>query len=167
MGYRWPSDTAFTRQVLTVEDKDCSLCGRRLHVCDHRLHHIFTFGGPVEVDQETGGYQESHSFCWKGPCPFCIPWICTNSSGTNQLHLDGELWNPGAFSGEPFNQTSSNVTHIEFNAWSICFCPTARKASDGSMNARAALRISLSSILSTKSRARRSPLLAVLNANSM
>jgi hypothetical protein len=49
MGYRWPADTAFTQQVLTVEDKECSVCGRRLHVCDHRLHHIFTFGGPVEV----------------------------------------------------------------------------------------------------------------------
>jgi len=86
----------------------------------HTFGHFYNNVG-IEVDQETGGYQESHSFCWKGPCPFCIPWICTNSSGTNQLHLDGELWNPGAFSGEPFNQTSSNVTHIEYNAWSICF----------------------------------------------
>jgi len=49
MGYRWPTDTAFQRQVLTVEDKYCSVCGRRLHVCDHRLHHIFTFAGPVEI----------------------------------------------------------------------------------------------------------------------
>jgi hypothetical protein len=49
MGYRWPADTAFTRHVLTVEDKECAVCGRRLHVCDHRLHHIFTFAGPVEV----------------------------------------------------------------------------------------------------------------------
>lgn len=49
MGYRWPADTAFTRRVLTVEDEGCSVCGRRLHVCDHRLHHIFTFGGPVVV----------------------------------------------------------------------------------------------------------------------
>jgi hypothetical protein len=49
MGYRWPADTAFTRRVLTVEDEACSVCGRRLHVCDHRFHHIFTFGGPVEV----------------------------------------------------------------------------------------------------------------------
>jgi len=49
MGYRWPADTVFTRQVLTVEDRDCSVCGRRLHVCDHRLHHLFTFGGPVEI----------------------------------------------------------------------------------------------------------------------
>ena len=49
MGYRWPADTAFTRRVLTVEDEVCSGCGRRLHVCDHRFHRIFTFGGPVEV----------------------------------------------------------------------------------------------------------------------
>jgi hypothetical protein len=49
MGYRWPAGTAFTRRVLTVEDESCSVCGRRLHVCDHRLHHIFTFAGPVEL----------------------------------------------------------------------------------------------------------------------
>jgi len=49
MGYRWPADTAFTRRVLTVEDESCSVCGRRLHVCDHRFHRIFTFEGPVEV----------------------------------------------------------------------------------------------------------------------
>jgi hypothetical protein len=49
MGYRWPADTAFTQQVLTVADEGCSLCGRRLHVCDHRFHRILTFGGPVEI----------------------------------------------------------------------------------------------------------------------
>jgi hypothetical protein len=49
MGYRWPADTAFTQRVLTVEENDCSVCGRHLHVCDHRFHRIFTFGGPVEV----------------------------------------------------------------------------------------------------------------------
>jgi len=49
MGYRWPADTAFTRRVFSVEDKGCSLCGRNLHVCDHRFHRILTFGGPVEI----------------------------------------------------------------------------------------------------------------------
>jgi hypothetical protein len=49
MGYHWPADTAFTRQVLTVEDEGCSVCGRRLHVCDHRFHRIFTLAGPVEL----------------------------------------------------------------------------------------------------------------------
>jgi len=41
MGYRWPADTAFRRHVLNVEDQDCAVCGRRLHVCDHRLHHCW------------------------------------------------------------------------------------------------------------------------------
>ena len=49
MGYRWPADTAFTRRVLTVENEGCSLCGRRLHICDHRIHRILTFVGPVEI----------------------------------------------------------------------------------------------------------------------
>jgi hypothetical protein len=49
MGYRWPADTVFTRRILTVEDEGCAVCGRRLHVCDHRFHRIFTFGGPVEI----------------------------------------------------------------------------------------------------------------------
>ena len=49
MGYRWPADTAFTRRVLTIEDENCSVCGRRLHVCDHRFHRIFTLAGPVEL----------------------------------------------------------------------------------------------------------------------
>jgi hypothetical protein len=49
MGYRWPADTAFTRQVLSVEDEGCSRCGRHLHVCDHRFHRIFTLAGPVEI----------------------------------------------------------------------------------------------------------------------
>ena len=49
MGYRWPAETAFTRRVLTVESEHCSQCGRRLHICDHRFHRIFTFDGPVEI----------------------------------------------------------------------------------------------------------------------
>jgi hypothetical protein len=49
MGHRWAADTAFTRRVLTVEDESCSVCGHRLHGCDHRFHRIFTLGGPVEI----------------------------------------------------------------------------------------------------------------------
>jgi hypothetical protein len=49
MGYRWPAEAAFTRRVLTVESEHCSQCGKRLHVCDHRLHRIHTFDGPVEI----------------------------------------------------------------------------------------------------------------------
>jgi hypothetical protein len=49
MRFRWPSDTAFTRRILAVEQESCSLCQRTLHVCDHRCHRIFTLQGPLEI----------------------------------------------------------------------------------------------------------------------
>jgi len=49
MRFRWPADTVFTQHVLTVEQQTCSLCQRDLPICDHRLHRIFTFQGPVEI----------------------------------------------------------------------------------------------------------------------
>lgn len=49
MRYRWPQDTAFTPVVLTVEQQTCSLCRRRLHVCDHRFHRVFSLPGPLEL----------------------------------------------------------------------------------------------------------------------
>jgi len=35
--------------VLEVEEKVCGVCGRNLHVCDHRQHRIFTLRGPLEL----------------------------------------------------------------------------------------------------------------------
>jgi hypothetical protein len=49
MRYRWPADTVFTQQVLTVEQEDCSLCQRALTICDHRFHRLFTLQGPLEI----------------------------------------------------------------------------------------------------------------------
>jgi hypothetical protein len=49
MRYRWPADTVFTQQVLTVEQQDCSLCQRALTICDHRFHRLFTLQGPLEI----------------------------------------------------------------------------------------------------------------------
>jgi hypothetical protein len=49
MRYRWPADTAFTQNVLTVEQEDCDLCHRALNICDHRFHRIFTLQGPMEI----------------------------------------------------------------------------------------------------------------------
>jgi hypothetical protein len=46
---RWPEDTAFQRLELDVESDQCELCGRVLHVCDHRFHRIHTLQGPVEL----------------------------------------------------------------------------------------------------------------------
>lgn len=49
MRYRWPADTVFARQVLTVEQDACSSCRRASTICDHRSHRIFTLQGPLEV----------------------------------------------------------------------------------------------------------------------
>jgi hypothetical protein len=49
MRYRWPADTVFTQQILTVEQEECSVCQRALTICDHRFHRIFTLQGPLEI----------------------------------------------------------------------------------------------------------------------
>jgi hypothetical protein len=49
MRYRWPADTVFTQQVLSVEQEECSVCHRGLTICDHRFHRIFTLQGPLEI----------------------------------------------------------------------------------------------------------------------
>ena len=49
MAYRWPAGTAFNRMTLDVEDRSCPVCGRYMHVCDHRYHHLWTFEGATQV----------------------------------------------------------------------------------------------------------------------
>lgn len=49
MARQWPKDTEFTRLELEVNDPSCSLCGRRMHVCDHCHHRIYTLTGPVHL----------------------------------------------------------------------------------------------------------------------
>jgi|SRR5262245_19223173 len=49
MRFRWPEDTVFRRLVLDVEDDACGQCGRRLHICDHRFHRVYTLQGPLEL----------------------------------------------------------------------------------------------------------------------
>jgi hypothetical protein len=49
MRYRWPADTVFTQQILTVEQEACAQCQRALTICDHRFHRIFSLQGPVEI----------------------------------------------------------------------------------------------------------------------
>src|SRR5438874_143102 len=49
MRYRWPENTPFSRVVLSVEQEVCPLCQRRLHVCDHRFHRVFSLDGPLEL----------------------------------------------------------------------------------------------------------------------
>ncbi len=49
MRFYWPEDTLFHRVVLDVEQVACASCGRRLYICAHRCHRIFTLRGPVEL----------------------------------------------------------------------------------------------------------------------
>lgn len=46
MPHRWPSEPGLVRWELNVVDRACSVCGRRMHVCDHRHHPIYTLAGP-------------------------------------------------------------------------------------------------------------------------
>jgi hypothetical protein len=49
MSHRWPAETVFTQEILTVEQEACSTCQRALNICDHRFHHIFTLNGPMQI----------------------------------------------------------------------------------------------------------------------
>jgi hypothetical protein len=49
MPYHWPVDTDFAMWELDVLDRDCSVCGHFMYVCDHRYRHLHTLDGPVEL----------------------------------------------------------------------------------------------------------------------
>ena len=49
MAYRWPAGTIFKRIDLDVQDRACPVCGRDMHVWDHRYHHLWTLEGPTQV----------------------------------------------------------------------------------------------------------------------
>ena len=45
----WPKETVFHKVELEVEDRQCPLCGRRMHTCDHRHHRVHSFQGPLHL----------------------------------------------------------------------------------------------------------------------
>jgi hypothetical protein len=49
MPHRWPAETVFTQEILTVEQEACSMCQRALTICDHRFHPIYTLNGPMRI----------------------------------------------------------------------------------------------------------------------
>jgi len=79
MAHRWPEGTEFVRVVLDVEDRTCRRCGRRMHICDHRRHPIYTLEGPCEVvcrlvkcsDRECLGFH--HTVSPEGELAICLP----------------------------------------------------------------------------------------------
>ena len=50
MPYDWPEDTDFALWELDVLDRDCPVCGRMMHICDHRYRRFHTLDGPVRTD---------------------------------------------------------------------------------------------------------------------
>jgi len=100
MPYCWPEETVFEELELEVEDRFCPVCGRKMHVCDHRHHHIFTLSGPVHLicklvhcpDKTCSGHPRTFSpeaeigitmpwwvvgwdvFCWIGHRRFARHW---------------------------------------------------------------------------------------------
>lgn len=49
MPYSWPKETDFALWELEVLDRSCAVCGRNMHVCDHRYRRIHTLEGPVQL----------------------------------------------------------------------------------------------------------------------
>jgi hypothetical protein len=49
MAYQWPADTDFAYWELDVLDRNCSVCGRMMHICDHRHRRFHTLDGPVHL----------------------------------------------------------------------------------------------------------------------
>ncbi len=49
MAYHWPADTDFSLWELDVLDRNCPVCGRRMHICDHRYRRFHTLDGPVQL----------------------------------------------------------------------------------------------------------------------
>lgn len=49
MAYHWPADTDFALWELDVLDRNCSVCGRMMHICDHRYRRFHTLDGPVQL----------------------------------------------------------------------------------------------------------------------
>src|SRR5689334_22994621 len=49
VSYQWPADTDFALWELDVLDRNCSVCGRMMHICDHRYRRLHTLDGPVQL----------------------------------------------------------------------------------------------------------------------
>jgi hypothetical protein len=49
MAYHWPADTDFAHWELDVLDRNCLVCGRMMHICDHRYRRFHTLDGPVQL----------------------------------------------------------------------------------------------------------------------
>jgi hypothetical protein len=96
----WAAEPVLVRWDLDVVDRACRVCGRKMHVCDHRRHPIYTLQGPRLlvnrlvhcVDSDCAGHHRTVSpeteasialprsiigwdlFCWIGHRRFARHW---------------------------------------------------------------------------------------------
>ncbi len=100
MSYHWPAETDFALVELDVLERDCSVCGRRMYICDHRYRRVHTLEGPLRLvcklnhcpDPNCAGHAKTKSpemepaiappqwaigwdvFCWIGHRRFSRHW---------------------------------------------------------------------------------------------
>jgi len=98
--HHWASEPPLVRWNLDVVDRGCRVCGRKMYVCDHRQHPIYTLQGPRLlvnrlvhcVDPDCAGHHRTVSpeaeaaialprsiigwdlFCWIGHRRFARHW---------------------------------------------------------------------------------------------
>ena len=117
MRHVWPEETVFNQVQLDVEDRACRFCGRRMRICDHRHHRIFTLDGPAHLvnrlvhcpDKSCPGHGKTFSpeaetlitlpwwlidwemFCWMGHRRFArhwsVPQIRAELADSHQIDL--------------------------------------------------------------------------------
>jgi hypothetical protein len=130
--YSGAQQQTFLSSSTSVAGPDVSQCnqyGECISGHSWNTHWILSLHNSVgvKVQQDTGGYQESHYFCWN----WIFPWICVSRSGSNTLTLQGSLFydpykvygsGPSytAFAG-PISRSASNVTEIEVGEWDWFF----------------------------------------------
>jgi hypothetical protein len=121
MPHRWPEDTDFASWELDVIDRDCPVCGRMMHICDHRYRHFYTLDGPVELvcklnhcpDSCCPGHARTKSpeieptialpgwgvawdvFCWMGHRRFSRHWSIPQIRGELHDRFAIDLTEPG------------------------------------------------------------------------
>jgi hypothetical protein len=121
MPHVWPDDTDFRYMELDVLDRDCPVCGRMMHICDHRYRHFYTLEGPVELvcklnlcpDRHCPGHAQTKSpeveptialpgwgiawdvFCWIGHRRFSRHWSIPQIRGELHHSFAIDLNEPG------------------------------------------------------------------------
>src|SRR5213080_2123069 len=89
MAYHWPADTDFALWELDVLDRNCPVCGRRMHICDHRYRRFHTLQGPVQL------------ICKLNHCPDpACPGHAKTKSPCVELSMDANFSQKGGPSGK-------------------------------------------------------------------